>query len=261
MWNKHFDKLVCINLVNRTDKRDYVKKVFRTMQVQVDFFDAQKHPKGGRYGCFHSHISVISEAYNNGYERLVVFEDDIMLSPSYQNDLLLEVFAFLSDSGQKWDYFQFGYFPVVDEAGRVIPYSMAKQVKGYPHIFEFIGLGAHAYCLNRDGMRKILSSSWKDHIDDMHFDIYVTKIKQLKGYCVAPLLFEQKFCLGSDNIARTPQEYIGRKFSCLADKTHLLHWVSLFKYTFCTYQIAIWSFCLLLASLVVIITMTKHLLK
>lgn len=253
MWNRHFDKIVCINLVERHDKREYVKNVFQKMQATVDFFNADKHPKGGRYGCFHSHMSVIADAYQQGVERLLVFEDDIMLSPSYNNNnILQEVFHFLDDPKQDWDYLQLGHVPVADETMRFLPYVAAQQVDGYSHILKFVGIATHAYCLNREGMKKVLTSDWRDNISDMHFDIFLKQINGLKAFSVVPVLFEQKFCLGSDNAVRTAQEYITRKFSCTAETTNLLHNITLMKYTLHTYYMVIFITCILLMCAVII---------
>ena len=59
-----FDKIICINLRNRTDWNESAKNVFNKLKIpNVEFYFADKSSKGGRYGCFESHINVIKKAY------------------------------------------------------------------------------------------------------------------------------------------------------------------------------------------------------
>lgn len=258
MLNKYFDKIVCINLIDREDKREYAQNVFRTLQVNVDFFDAQRHPQGGRYGCFHSHMSVIADSYEKGVNRLLVFEDDVKISPSYHNDILQEVVTFLNDAAQDWDYVQLGHFPMTGEKMKFLPYATAQQVDGYPHILKFSGPGTHAYCLNRKGMKKILNSDWKKYISTAHFDVFLTTLNELKAFCVIPMLFEQKFCLGSDNTPISAEEYFERNFACLTDKTNLLYYASLIKYTIQTYKYTIVTVCIFIVCVALFLYVFKY---
>lgn len=258
-WTECFDRIVCINLIERRDKKKYVQGVFDTMQIRVEFFEAQKHPKGGRYGCFHSHICVIADAYAAGVRKLLVFEDDIMLAPSFTNGAILqETVDFMQCPRQDWEYFQLGHFPIVDESLGLEPYFNAKRVSGYNHIIKFMGLSTHAYCINRKGMKKILESNWREVIDNMHVDVFFVQNVGLKGYCVIPTLFVQKLCLRTDNNPRTPLEVTARKFSCVAEKLDILYNVSLIKYAFTAYDIVV---IVLLCFFVVFVIVLLHIGK
>ena len=55
-----FDKIICINLKTRQDRYESALKTFQSLNINnVEFYFANKSPKGGRYGCFESHINVI----------------------------------------------------------------------------------------------------------------------------------------------------------------------------------------------------------
>jgi GR25 family glycosyltransferase involved in LPS biosynthesis len=256
MLQQHFDKIVCINLVNRPDKKKYAQSVFSRFKIPVEFFNAKNLPQGGRYGCFHSHISVITDAYNKGVQNLLVFEDDILPTPSYNSDMLQEAINFMEDPKQDWEYFQLGHFPHNNQNGNLIPYITAKTIIGYPHVVKFCGLGTHAYCLNRRGMKAILNSDWRNDIDYKHVDIFFAEF--LKGYCVVPSLFEQKFCMGTDNQAINIREKIPRMFACSAEKTNFIHLVSLLKYTFNTCQIILLCVCTVLTFLLVAVVILRN---
>jgi GR25 family glycosyltransferase involved in LPS biosynthesis len=80
MLYNFFDKIYCINLKHRPDRYISATKVFNDLNIpNVEFYITEKSSKGGRYGCFESHINVIKKAYNEGYNNILIFEDDIRL--------------------------------------------------------------------------------------------------------------------------------------------------------------------------------------
>lgn len=224
----YFDRIVCVNLSHRRDKRNRVSKVFDTLHIPVQFYTAQSHPKGGRYGCFHSHINVIKEAYNDGMQNILIFEDDVVPSPSYCVNSITRATSFIADWKNNVDIFQLGYMPFVDEVGNFIPYFRAPFTDERRDVVKITGAGTHAYCLTRNGMYKILCSDWKNHIDDAHFDMFLVGL-QLNGYCFVPTLFDQNSCLGTDNKSRTLQEKVVRTFACTADTVSFFHKTTLMK--------------------------------
>ena len=69
-------KIYCINLYERVDRYNYMKKQFEELNLKVHFVRNHKHKKGGRYGCFNSHIQCIQDAYNLKLDFYIIFEDD-----------------------------------------------------------------------------------------------------------------------------------------------------------------------------------------
>jgi GR25 family glycosyltransferase involved in LPS biosynthesis len=52
----------CINLKERLDRKKHVEKEFSKIDIQptdVIFLDFYRHKKGGRYGCYDSHMKII----------------------------------------------------------------------------------------------------------------------------------------------------------------------------------------------------------
>jgi GR25 family glycosyltransferase involved in LPS biosynthesis len=73
-------KIYCINLYERDDRYNYVKKEFNKYNLDVHFVRNHKHKLGGRYGCFDSHIQCLKDAKKNNIDVCLVFEDDIRLT-------------------------------------------------------------------------------------------------------------------------------------------------------------------------------------
>lgn len=223
-----FDRIVCINLIHRTDKKQRATKIFNKLHIPITFFSAQQQPQGGRYGCFHSHISVIKKAYDDRVQNLLIFEDDVVPSPSYCDVGIHKAISFLKINSSRIDMLQLGYFPFQDDSGSLLPFVNATFTDNNREFIKITAAGTHAYCLTRSGMHKILNSNWTKYIDDLHFDIFIVGL-HLDGYCVVPTLFDQNSCLGTDNLSRTKQERIARPFMCASDRLSVAHNISLFK--------------------------------
>lgn len=64
-----FDDIVCITLQDRPDRKKHAQEVFEKLHIPVRFYSAKRHPNGGVYGCFASHIDVVRECYAKGGAR------------------------------------------------------------------------------------------------------------------------------------------------------------------------------------------------
>ncbi len=75
--NKYLDNVECfaINLTNRTDKRDYIKKQLSSKSIPFQFYFAIKHENPKR-GCLESHLSIIRNAIAQKIKYLMIVEDD-----------------------------------------------------------------------------------------------------------------------------------------------------------------------------------------
>lgn len=224
---QYFDDIVCINLDHRTDKKNISQKIFNLLGINSRFHTVKKHPKGGIYGCFESHIQVIQQAYENKLNNIMIFEDDIKVTPSYSQLQVKECVDFMQNN-KEWDIFYLGYFACNTSRGSVKDFISSKFINN--HIIEFRPFATHAYCLSRKGMRKVLDT-YKNYIGKIHLDHYYVKIK-LDSYCTVPLLFDQYLCLGTDNESFDSFEAFVRKFQCNADLYHLFYRPTLIKYKY-----------------------------
>lgn len=127
--NEYFDKIYCINLSRRDDRWRMVKNEFDSKGISVDRFfgvdgkelddiEIDIDPRRASIlgilenkaalGCLLSHINLIKDAKKNGYQRILVFEDDVVLSNDFK-DRISEISAidwklvYLGASQFDWD--------------------------------------------------------------------------------------------------------------------------------------------------------------
>lgn len=224
--NTFFNDIVCINLEHRKDRKQVSENIFKQLNINCRFHTVRKHPKGGMYGCFESHIQVIKDAYNKGLDNLLIFEDDIKLTPSYTNSQL-EICTEFMKTNKEWDIFFLGYIPCNTNRGSMKDLFNAEFVNS--HIIQYRPFATHSYCVSRKGMHKILNN-YKNHIGQIHLDQYYVNLK-LDSYCTVPMLFDQHLCLlGTDNEPFDSFEAFIRRFQCQADTYHLLYRPTLLKH-------------------------------
>lgn len=102
MINEDFDRVVCINLASRKDKKSLSEERFRQNGIIVEWYHpvefgfssmvveslnkTQKHFNLGQpneFGAAISHYSVIKKALADGIESLFVFEDDALFRKEF----------------------------------------------------------------------------------------------------------------------------------------------------------------------------------
>lgn len=193
------DGIFCINLEDRKERYIQAKRVFDKLNIDVTFYHPQKHKTSGRIGCFESHVNIIRDCYNKKMNRILIFEDDIVDTPSYSRETMKEIVIFLKNN--EWiEYFQLGY--------SVYSYKNADWVKKFflskniykNKIIQYCSLLAHSYIVNRNGMKRILYT-WERAVyeKEMQVDEHYVEIFQNKSAVVCPILFDQNLCSKSDN--------------------------------------------------------------
>ena len=75
-----FDKIYCISLTERTDRRATARAQFESVGLSnlVEFVIIEKHPEGSERGCYESHMTCMGKGLAEGAERILIFEDDIV---------------------------------------------------------------------------------------------------------------------------------------------------------------------------------------
>ena len=90
-----FDEIICITLEANTDRQKSAIEVFKKLNIPVKFFVAKRNPRGGRVGCFESHIQVIQDCYNNDKKQVLIFEDDLTPTIAYNETLVNKATEFM----------------------------------------------------------------------------------------------------------------------------------------------------------------------
>ena len=182
----NIDEIVCISLDISENRRKHFQKYFSNMSYRFNL--VKKHKKGGVYGCFHSHISIIKDAYKRNIENILVFEDDAKPTASLTNENLEEVNNFLK-LNKNYDCFYLGCFAIGAKTNNLLitPFNSISK-----NIYKFNPLATHAIIYNRRGMKKILNN-YKNFIGLCHYDIYLSRYAKLNNYCYFPILIDQNF--------------------------------------------------------------------
>jgi GR25 family glycosyltransferase involved in LPS biosynthesis len=80
----HIENVVYINLAKRADRREYMDNLLAEYDITADRFEAIEHPNG-LYGCGLSHLAVLKMARDNGWQNVLIMEDDIVFNVSSQS--------------------------------------------------------------------------------------------------------------------------------------------------------------------------------
>lgn len=111
-----FDRIVCINLDERSDRWERVQEATAALlgDATLERFSAikpdlaQDKVHNGRAGCLLSHRGVIENAYRDGLESVLVFEDDLSFDPKFDQRIRPTIQT-LNDT--PWDLFYLGVTP------------------------------------------------------------------------------------------------------------------------------------------------------
>jgi len=100
------DQILFINLDNRPDRLKAITNELKNQNVNMDKvhrIQAHYTPGNGHYGCAKSHLDAMKYALKQGYETVLVFEDDFKFStkPEETNDMFNKLFKNVSKN--EWD--------------------------------------------------------------------------------------------------------------------------------------------------------------
>lgn len=190
----HFDRIVCINLDERSDRWQQMQASVAPLlgRVKLDRFSAVKPDLAresvfnGRAGCLLSHRKVIEAAYRDGLENVLVFEDDVRFDPQF---VIQAQRSIKTLDATQWDMFYLGLTPKAP----LIP-------SGEHLVRTFGGLTTHAIAYHRRAMPRLLGWLPKEK-DVLRFlsrykaiDRYYAlhTASRLRCYAASPLLAFQR---------------------------------------------------------------------
>jgi GR25 family glycosyltransferase involved in LPS biosynthesis len=190
-----FDDIVCINLDISHDRRKHAQHYFDKLGIPGRFFTATKHPKGGMYGCFDSHIQILQEAYDKGLNNILVFEDDFLPTASYSEEKLQVAIDFMK-SNDDCDIMHLGYNVLKNNLNGFATILNGKYIK--KDIVKYHPFGTTALYYNKKAIKTILET-YHDYIGLMHYDLFTSSYTGLNIYCIVPMLFDQNFYFQHNN--------------------------------------------------------------
>ncbi|MBU1232717.1 MAG: glycosyltransferase [Proteobacteria bacterium] len=146
-----FDKIYCISIDTRGDRRTEAKKQFADVGLleRVEFELVKKHPDNQEKGIFQSHMLCLNKGLQAGARHILIFEDDILFQ-GYQPEVLRNATLFLQNF-PAWNGFFLGG----------ITTKMTKTDEQSVVNIQYRCL-AHAYALNHSFAKRIVQETWND---------------------------------------------------------------------------------------------------
>ena len=163
---EYFDKIYCISLYERVDRREQAKAQFRAVGLadRVEFVLVKKHPVDCEQGIYESHILCMEKGIRAHADTIVIFEDDIVFD-RFNPDTLEKCIDFLA-TNTGWKIMFLGC--MAKKSAKTDNRSVLK--------IKFRSL-AHAYVLTREFAETIVKIPWqKAPFDDMLRDIQDNQI-------------------------------------------------------------------------------------
>lgn len=144
-----FDKIYCISIDDRSDRREQVKKQFADVDLlnRVEFLLVTRHPENREKGIFQSHIHCLEKGLKEGAENILIFEDDVFFQ-GFNAQTLGEVCILLNGS-TNWKALFLG---CITSGSRKTKHKSLVEIK-----YRCL---AHAYALNRSFAGRIAQQKW-----------------------------------------------------------------------------------------------------
>jgi GR25 family glycosyltransferase involved in LPS biosynthesis len=165
-----FDKIYCISIEERTDRRDEAKRQFAGVGLleRVEFVVVKKHAHSPEQGCYQSHIACLKMALAAGAEHILIFEDDIIFR-GFRDSTLKEASGFLQENAN-WHILFLG--AIVRGSSKTTNKSVVKVA------YQCL---SHAYAVNRRFAESIVSIPWQG----VPYDAFLSRMNQ-NFYAVYP---------------------------------------------------------------------------
>ena len=145
-----FDKIYCISIDSRSDRREQAKKQFADIGLlnRVEFVIVTRHPENREKGIFQSHMHCLEQGLKEGAGNILVFEDDVFFQ-GFDAPALCEACIFLNGSTNWKALF----------LGCITGGSRKTETKSLVKI-NYRCL-AHGYALNRPFAKRIVREEWR----------------------------------------------------------------------------------------------------
>ncbi|MGD0279827.1 MAG: glycosyltransferase [Smithella sp.] len=177
-----FDRIYCISLEEREDRRQAAAKSFAEVGLngKVEFVLVKPHPFNIEQGMYESHMTCLRRGLETGAENIVVFEDDVIFD-RFDAKHFKQCTQFLKEN-PGWKVLLLG---ALIRSSRTTTNPFIQKVR-YQSL-------AHAYALNRPYAEILAYQPWKGIIIDTLFRPLTDHI-----YAVYPMFsFQNDF--SSDN--------------------------------------------------------------
>jgi hypothetical protein len=145
-----FDRVYCISLEERTDRRRQAETQFKAVGLSqlVEFVLVDRHPHNSEQGIYQSHLTCIEKGLVSGADNILIFEDDVFFQ-RFSAESLSTCTAFLAGNPD-WKAFFLGCL------------VQRSRKTGYPSIRSVTYRSlAHAYAVNRPFAEVLATKPWQ----------------------------------------------------------------------------------------------------
>jgi hypothetical protein len=140
--------IYCINLLERTDRKENVINEFSKLNIDcsnVKFPDFNRDVRGGKYGCYDSHVKIWKDFYLKSSNKFcLIFEDDFIVN-DYCKDLLIQASIFMQNNYNDVDFLFLHNLFIKNNEKK----NNAKSINN-EYFTKGFGLLAHAYFISRN---------------------------------------------------------------------------------------------------------------
>lgn len=180
--NDYFNQVYLINLEKRADRLKESKNELKLHNIKAKTFKAvdgiflyKGIPKAGAIGCTKSHLSIIREIIENGYQRTLILEDDISFNVDVQ-----EIFSNAIEAVPEWEMLYFG--------GN--HYERPEEIESNKHFVRLKETySTFAYAITLEFAKEIYPLLESESFDTI-IDIFYAKMhRNKKVFC-----FKEKLC-------------------------------------------------------------------
>lgn len=182
----------CISLEERSDRRERLKEIIQKLDIPLEWWIVKKHPDGGIYGCFESHIAIWNKMAKSNYpddELVVIMEDDLCITEPVTSK---EFYTLLKKCRQllkenKVDIIHLGH----------LTQTLVGKIHSSTRWSFFRGkcTFAHLYAITVGKIREHINTIKRGY--GQHIDIVMCQ--KLQQILLLPNVFQQRDLLDTDN--------------------------------------------------------------
>lgn len=169
-WN-FFDKIYCISLAERSDRRAEAAAQFARVGLaeRVEFVVVQKHPTDCERGIYESHLLCMARGLAQGARQMLIFEDDILFD-GFTTAALERCVAFLA-AEPGWHMFFLG---CMVKASRRTTFPGVVRIR-YRSL-------THAYAIHRRFAERLVARPWQG----VPYDDFLRDLKDERTFALYP---------------------------------------------------------------------------
>src|SRR5579875_3097597 len=157
-------EVFCISLNSRIDRRESINKLFNNLNIKnINWWIVEKHPMGGRYGCFESHVGIWKSNIKCDY--VMIFEDDVKI------DKNINFQEIISEAKQLCDIYDTVHISN-------IPLKIGKQIKDNWYEGKF--LTSLIYMAKKEKLKMLYEKS--KQFFGIHVDLFLSRTSKQVGY-------------------------------------------------------------------------------